>query len=304
MNPARLRAYLLLILTAIIWGFAGPVIKLTLGEISALPFLVYRFGLSSAFALIYAFATNFRHIPKKFDILLFVLAYAFLNSTVALGFLFAGLEKTTVLDMSLISMFGPLMISAAGVKFLNEKITLREKIGIGIAFVGTFFTVIEPIILSGDGFGRITGNLLILVSLVVATIVVVLDKKLLRDGVNPTFLTNISFVVGFVTITPLAIAQTGFPALVESIKGLSLTGHLGVAFMGLVSGSLAYSLWNMAQKTIEISEASLFAYLYPLFAAPLAVVWLGEKVTPVFLVGAAIVALGVGVAEVKKRRYN
>ncbi|HJX59500.1 MAG TPA: DMT family transporter [Patescibacteria group bacterium] len=304
MNSARLRAYLLLTFTAVLWGLAGPIIKLTLGEISSFPFLVYRFGLSSVFALIYAFATHFRHIPRKFDLLLFVLAYAFLNSTVALGFLFEGLEKTTVLDMSLISMFGPLLISAAGVKFLNEKITKREKIGIAIAFIGTFFTVIEPIIISGDGFGKITGNLLILASLIVAAIVTVLDKKLLRDGVDPTFLANISFVVGFVTITPLAIAQTGFPALVESLRGLSLSGHLGVAYMAIISGTLAYSLWNMAQKTIEISEASLFAYLYPLFAAPLAVIWLGEKVTPVFLIGAAIVAVGVGVAEVKKRSYN
>ncbi|NTV79075.1 MAG: EamA family transporter [Clostridiales bacterium] len=43
---------------------------------------------------------------------------------------------------------------------------------------------------------------------------------------------------------------------------------------------------------------------YPIFAAPLAVIWLGEKITPVFIIGAIIIAVGVFIAEVKKKRYN
>ena len=58
------------------------------------------------------------------------------------------------------------------------------------------------------------------------------------------------------------------------------------------------------QKSIEIGEASLFAYLYPLFSTPLAVVWLGEKITPMFIVGAVVITIGVVIAEIKKRRYN
>lgn len=304
MNPARLRAYFLLLIVSIIWGLAGPVIKLTLGEIPTLPFLVYRFGISSVFALIYGVIAGFKHVPKNPKILLFVLVYAFLNTTVALGLLFLGLEKTTVLDMSLISLFGPLMISIAGVILLNERITNREKIGILIAFLGTAFTVLEPIITKGDGLTRLSGNVLILANLVVNTAVVVMAKKLLRDEVNPVFLTNIGFVVGFITITPLAIVSFGGASTLNAILNLSLKGHAGVIFMALVSGTLAYALWSMAQKTIEISEASLFAYLYPIFSAPLAIIWLGEKVTPVFLLGAIIIAIGVLIAEYKKRRYR
>ena len=74
--------------------------------------------------------------------------------------------------------------------------------------------------------------------------------------------------------------------------------------MAIVSGSLAYYLFNKAQKTIEISEASVFSYLYPLFSAPLAVLWLGESITPVFIIGGIIIAIGVTIAEVKKKRYT
>ena len=299
MNPARLRAYLLLLLASVIWGVAGPVIKLVLGEIPPLPFLAYRFGLSSIVALIYILATKFRHIPRNPKILLFVLVYAFLNSTVALGLLFLGLDKTTVLDMSLISLFGPLLISIAGVALLQERITKREKLGIAIAFLGTAFTIIEPLITNGDGITRLSGNLLIFGNLAVNTAVVVMAKKLLRDEVSPIFLTNASFIVGFITITPLVLVQSGLAQTIGAITSLSPAGHAGVVYMALASGTLAYAFWTLAQKTIEVSEASLFAYLYPIWATPLAVLWLGETITPGFIIGATIIAIGVALAERK-----
>ena len=74
--------------------------------------------------------------------------------------------------------------------------------------------------------------------------------------------------------------------------------------MALLSGSLAYTLSHAGQKTIEIGEAAVFSYLYPLFAAPLAVLWLGEKITPSFIFGGLVITVGVVIAEYKKRKKN
>jgi len=89
-NKPRTLAYLALIATALIWGAAGPVIKFTLGGIPALPFLTYRFALSSllALALIPFGGLNF---PKNKKTLGLAILYGFLTSTVALGLLFLGL---------------------------------------------------------------------------------------------------------------------------------------------------------------------------------------------------------------------
>ena len=75
---------------------------------------------------------------------------------------------------------------------------------------------------------------------------------------------------------------------------------MGVWYMALISGSLAYYLYVKAQRSIEVSEAILFNYLQPVFSIPLALFWLGEKITPAFLLGALIIALGVIIAEYKK----
>ncbi len=299
MNPHRLKAYFLLLIVAVIWGVAGPVIKFTLGGFPPLLFLAYRFGLSTLVAIILFLFLGFR-FPKDKKTKVELIIYGFITSTVTLGFLFFGQEKTTALDATLITLINPLVISLAGARFLKEHVTAREKIGMTIAFLGTILTIIEPFLQNGHSLTRFSGNVLVFISLLAAAWGAILAKKLLRADVNPLTLTSTSFIIGFLTLAPFAILKYK----ISAVTSVSLPYHLGVIFMALVSGSFAYFLANKAQKTIEISEAAVFSYLYPIFAAPLAVVWLGEKITPVFILGAAIITIGVVIAETKKRRYN
>lgn len=300
MNPYRLHAYGLMIIVALIWGIAGPIIKYTLGEIPALPFLTYRFGLSAIFALILMLTTSLR-LPKNVN-LWQLLLYSFLTSTVSLGLLFFGLENTTVLDVILISAVSPLLVALAGVIYLKEHVTMREKIGMGIAFLGTILTIVEPILRSGIGIGQLKGNILVLCYLLTSAWSAVLAKKLIREGTHEMTLTNYSFIVGFITILPITVIFYGLGPLAQSISTLTLPYHAGVWFMAFVSGTLAYTLWAKAQKTIEIGEAGLFAYLSPIYAAPLAVFWLKESITPVFVLGGIFIAIGVFIAEFKKSK--
>ncbi|MEK7470381.1 MAG: DMT family transporter [Patescibacteria group bacterium] len=301
MNTARVRAYIYLLIVTAIWGIAGPIIKFTLGGFDPLTFLTYRFGLSSILAIL-TFAVVKIRLPKDKETFFRLIGFGFLTSTVSLGFLFFGLENTTVLDMSLITLATPLLVTIAGVMFLNEHVTRMEKIGMGIALFGTLLTVIEPLIQNGHDAIRLSGNIFIVGSLIATAWSAVLAKELLRKDVSPLLMTNASFIVGFLSLLPFAIFLR--PSILYSLFTIHYTYHIGVFYMALLSGSLAYYLSNKAQKSIEIGEASIFAYLYPIFSTPLAVIWLGEKITPMFTMGAVIIAIGVAIAEIKKRRYN
>src|SRR4030042_4165458 len=297
MDPARGRAYIELLIVAIVWGAASPVIKYTLGGFSPAIFLTYRFFISAVLALIIFAITGFK-FPKNPKTLALTLFNGFLISTVALGLLFLGTDKTTAIDSNLISTMGPITIAFAGVFFLKEHVTKREAIGILIALTGTLITIIEPVLKSGSGLGGLEGNLLVFASVIVATITAVLAKIVLRDNVDALFATNISFVVGFVTILPF-----GLPEILGSnfriLTSIPLSFHLGVFYMAILSGTLAYFLWPKAEKTIEISEVNLIAYLYPIFGTPLSVFWLREKITFPFIIGAVVIAVGVFLAEWK-----
>lgn len=302
MDPVRKRAYIELLIVTAIWGFAAPVIKYTLGGFSPAVFLTYRFFISAVVAIIIFIFTGLK-LPKKPKVIGLTLFNGFLISTVTLGLLFLGIEKTTSIDSNLISAIAPITIAIAGVFFLKERITKRESIGILIALAGTLITIIEPVLRFKDGFGGLEGNLLVFASVLVGAIVAVLAKLILRDEVDALTATNLSFVVGFITILPF-----GLPQIINSkfqiLSSVPLSYHLGVFYMALLSGTFAYYLWHRAEKSIEISEVSIFAYLYPVFGTPLSVLWLKEKVTLPFIIGSVVIALGVILAEWKKRRYN
>lgn len=303
MTSARTKAYLLLLIATLIWGIAGPVIKFTLGGISPLLFLVYRFGISSLIAVIFFSKLTFR-FPRDKKTLIYLFISTTFQTTIGLSLLFFGLKNTTVLDMTLITLMAPLLAAESGVRFLHERITTREKIGMGVALLGTLFTVIEPLAVGGGDGIRTSGNALILLYLVSTVVPAILTKKLLRAGVKAVTLTNLEFLTGFITLLPFALLTYGYSETTNTLSGLDLKYHLGILFMALFSGSLAYTLFNKAQKTIEVGEAAVFSYLYPLFAAPLAVLWLKEKVTSRFIIGAMIIAIGVVIAEYKKTKLS
>lgn len=295
----RTKSYILFLITTIIWGIAGPVIKFTLDGFPPLVFLVYRFGLAAILGIPIIILARER-FPKGKDFWL-VIFYSFLSSTVALGLLFFGYEKTTALYGALLSAAGPILIAIGGVLFLREIVTRREMLGTGIAFMGTVITVLGPALRNHDGTEGLIGNLLVFTSLIVGVATAVIGKILLRKNLSPLFLTNFSFVVGFVTIAPVTLAFIPLSTLIEQIKTTTLPYHLGVIYMALASGTLAYWFWHKAQKTIEIGEGGIFGYFYPIISTPLAIFWLGEKITFPFIIGAVIIAVGVIIAEYKKK---
>jgi drug/metabolite transporter (DMT)-like permease len=302
MSPARKRAYLELLVVAIIWGSASPVIKYTLSGFSPAIFLTYRFFISTIIAIIIFVFIKVK-IPKNPKVMGIILLNGFLISTVTLGLLFLGTDKTSSIESNLISAMSPVIIAVAGVFFLKERITKRESLGILIALAGTLITIIEPILNFSQGFEGLTGNLLVLASVIVGAATAILAKVALRDEADALFATNISFVVGFLTLIPFTLRQI-LNSDFQVITSVPFGYHLGVFYMAILSGTLAYFLWHKAEKTIEVGEVNLIAYLYPVFGAPLSILWLKEKIDTPFIIGGIIIVIGVALAQWKKRSYN
>lgn len=300
MTPARKRAYIELLIVAAIWGCASPIIKYTLGGFSPAIFLTYRFFISAIIAVFFFIFVRLK-LPKDKKTLIFVLINGFILTTLDLGLLFLGADKTTSLDSNLISSMVPITTAIAGVFFLKEHVTKRESIGLLIALAGTFITILEPVLGGHINFSGLTGNLLVFAHILVGTTGAVIAKKVLRKGVDAGTATNLSFLVGFITILPFSISQL-INSNLTVITSVPFSYHLGVIYMAVLSGTLAYTLWHRAEKTIEIGEVGIFAYLYPIFGLPLSIIWLKEKVDVYFIVGCIVIAIGVILAEFKKRQ--
>src|SRR3990172_7798519 len=303
MTERRLRAYIYLLLVAGIWGAAGPIIKFTLQAIDPLPFLAYRFTIAAIFSIIF-FLVKIQK-GKKFNKiranLPLALLYGFLAVPLSLGILFVGLDKSTILHFTIISVIGPLIVTAGGALFYHDHITHKERVGISIVLIGVILSTFIPLLYNQSDL-KLTGNLLLMLYLFADGGSILLAKHLVQMKIKSANLTNLAFIVGVLIIVPLAIFSYGGNNLVNMIINLPLKYHLGVWYFALVSGNLAYYLYVRGQRTIEVSEAVLFNYLMPIFGIPLAIFWLHERISTSFILGTGVIAIGLIIAEYKKRK--
>ncbi len=303
MSP-RNRAYVLLIVAVAIWGIAGPIIKFTLAYFDPVIFLTYRFFITSCVLiplviLIHPkiFHTLSQLSPKDWTIHLLSGLFA---TTFQLGLLFWGFSLTTSLDGSLLSSTAPILVSIAGAIFLHEHITRRKKIGLIIAFLGSLTIMLQPLVETGKLLsGNLIGNTLILIGNIFWVASIILTKKLLRDHVSPLFLTTIMFAVGFISFFVILLLTHSPSSIIATFAHAPVIAHVGVLYMAILSGALAYFFYHFAQRTISATEANLFSYLQPLFSIPLSFFWLGEPLTITFIVGSCIIAGGIIFAETR-----
>lgn len=286
MTKKRKRAYVALITTAVIWGFAPPIIKYTLGFISPISFLFYRF-LIVALLLALPLIIRLKKVKLSFEKLKKYLFLGFLGTPLALILLFTGMAQTTAIDASLIWIMAPVLVILGGALFLKEQVTKKEQIGISLALAGTLITIIEPLLATGLSLSQhLWGNTLVFFGTAVWALFTLLTKK---EKLDPFVLSTSSFWVGLLAILPFFLRQ---PSLTFSPQAF-----FGVFYMAIFGSMVAYFTYIYGVSQIEASEATIFTYLQPLFAVPAAALFLGETITLPFLIGALLIGLGVFICE-------
>jgi drug/metabolite transporter (DMT)-like permease len=293
----RSKAYALLLINTILWGFSSPIIKYSLNfGISPNQFLLGRYLIASLIFLpLYIFW--FRSPKTKNVSSLKLILLAILGTPLTLLPLYIGLEMTSSIDASILVATGPITTILGGVIFLKEKISHREKIGITICSLGTAIIVLEPL-LNGNiqHPGSIFGNCLILLSNLIWTAFLLLDKKYKAE---PSQISLISYLVSipfFALITLLEPIST--KNILTNIFAGPVT--LGILYMAIFGSIIAFWAYSAGQKAIEASEAAIFTYLQPLFALPLSLFWLKESITLPFTLGCLIATAGVIISETRK----
>jgi drug/metabolite transporter (DMT)-like permease len=96
----------------------------------------------------------------------------------------------------------------------------------------------------------------------------------------------------------LVAAVVFFPGFVlaegcRELVGLSTTGWLCLAYLGIGCSALGFLLYSAALEHLEASQVAAFIYIEPLIAQALSVALLGEPVTGMLLGGGAAILAGV-----------
>lgn len=88
--------------------------------------------------------------------------------------------------------------------------------------------------------------------------------------------------------------------LINIQEYLKYPNILGIAYMSILSGILAYIFFQKGLKSLKASESAIFYYLQPVFGIPISIIFLHEKVSIFFIIGAITIIAGIYIAEFKK----
>lgn len=206
----------------------------------------------------------------------------------------AAMLYTTATNTSLIVCSCPLfaMFLIAWCYRHTERITRLQAIGSLIACMG-----MAVVVLNGHFVLHLSpvGDMLAFAACLCWAVYSLLMKAVF--GYSTLFITRKVFFYGLVTIIPYFILVPGFPSL-STLLRLEVLWNL--LFLSVVASMLCYLLWTWVISRLGAVVATNWVYFNPITTILFAWWLLKEQITVWFLLGSALILLGMFLADRKK----
>ncbi len=198
---------------------------------------------------------------------------------------FEGLARTTVSHASLMVGTMPVLLALAATLFAGERLDwlgwlalVGSTIGVGLIEVGGRHGAAVA------GEPTLTGDLLVVASLVIALGWVLMNKSLMRVH-GPLAVTAYGILSGSVMLVVWVVAVDGVPPLAH----VSGTAWLALAASGILCTATTTLLWNWGLHHVPASRAGVFLNIEPALGSWLGVELLGDRLGPFAWVGGGLI---------------
>jgi drug/metabolite transporter (DMT)-like permease len=293
-RDGRTLSIVLLMLTMVIWGSTYVITKSGLDELPPMRFALMRFLVASLLLVPLALTRGGlaklpRPIPWK------TLAVTGLTGVTLYYIAFnLGLKYTTASQGALVQSAFPAVTAIMAVLLLRERVSRRRVLGIALA-VGGVLLIVARSTPDASAPSPLIGNLLMFGSVVLWGFYTVLAKRF--ADVDPAVFTAAITVIGTVMLVPAALIESG-RALVSPI---STEGWLRITYLGAMPSALAYLLYSRALRDLDASQVGIFINLVPVLGVVSGVVFLGETITGLGILGGVLVLVGVWISSRNER---
>lgn len=273
---------------ASIWGGMYVVSKVVLEIIPPFSLVTLRLILGAITLAIVLLIRGFPTISRKQ--ILTVLGVGFVGYGISLCLQFLGTKLSTAANGSLVTSATPAFVLIFAWMLLKEKITSRRLFSLFLATLGVI-AVIDPrsAQLDPDLF---MGNLALIGAAITWALYSVLVRKVTQDT-DVLLFSMLAFIGGL----PVSIPAGAWELSAVGVGDISLGVVGGVLFIGIISTALAMVLWNTAFAYVDASLASLTFFAQPVVGTFLGWLFLNEKITPLFLLGGALIGVGLVISS-------
>lgn len=278
---------------ASIWGGMYVVSKVVLEVVPPFSLLLIRLVMGAA-ALGVAIFLRGKKAGEKTSVSKELFWKSFLVGVVgygiSLGFQFVGTKLSTASNGSLVTSATPAFVLLFAPFLLGEKTTARRIIALAISSLGVL-AVIDPrnAELSSSLFW---GNMSLLAAALTWALYSVLVRKVSQsaDLLASSAIMLVGGIPSSLAFSIWEVNTIGIGEITPDIVG-------GLLFLGIVSTAIAMFLWNYAFAELPAAAASLTFFAQPVVGTLLGWFFLSERITPLFILGGALIGVGILIAS-------
>lgn len=267
---------------AIIWGMGFVIAKAAMEHFSPILLMALRFTLT-ALCMIWFFRPD----PKLFNKLFWI---AFVSAAIQYSLTFTGVSGIDASTAALlIQLEVPFAILLAAV-VLGDKLTIRQGVGVSLAFCGAILIVGEPklannmryvLMVIGGGFAWSLGQIMI---------------KMM--GVSGGF-SLISSVAVFAAPQLFIASYLLEDNQIDQIITASPAAWAAVVYLGLVMTTLGYAMWYRLLGLYDVNMVMPFLLLLPVASVVGGYLFLDEILTTKIAIGGLLALAGVAIITLR-----
>ena len=208
--------------------------------------------------------------------------------------LFEAYNHTSVSVATLCYYMAPTFVILGASVFFREAMTLKKALCAVGALAG--MALVSGVVESGlPGKGELKGILLGLGAACLYAAVVLLHKTVKET--DPYAKTVIQLACAAAVMLPYLLATGGFSGAEWSAKTVGLLLLVGVLHTGV-----SYALYFASMEGLRTQTVALFSYIDPVAALALSAIILHERLTPLSLLGAALILGSAAIGELPQKK--
>jgi drug/metabolite transporter (DMT)-like permease len=276
---------------ASIWGGMYVVSKVVLEVIPPFTLLTIRLilgALTLGLLVLFRQRSTFTKIDFRISFLVGIVGYG-----ISLGFQFIGTKLSTASNGALVTSATPAFVLLFAPFLLKEKTTIQRVSALIVSSLGVL-AVIDPRTTDFSSTLFI-GNLSLLAAALTWALYSVLVKK-----VSQTSDLLVSSMVMLTGGIPSSILFGSFELNARGLGEITPGIIAGILFLGVISTALAMFLWNYAFAELPAAVASLTFFAQPIVGTLLGWLFLGETITPLFILGGILIGTGLTISATAK----
>jgi drug/metabolite transporter (DMT)-like permease len=280
-------------LASSLWGCGFFFGKIALEEMGVGSMVLYRF-LFAALALAPLLLTHRPTFnPREWSTLLMC---SFLGIPLQFLIQFTGLSLTTVSHASLMVGTMPVLLAVAATLFARERMDATGWFSLVISTVGAALIALGARHATGFNSPTLAGDLLVVVSLVVALGWILLNKHLMGRH-SAIVVSAYGTTCGTAMLCIIVPVLYGLPP----IHHVSVRAWLALAASGLLCTAATTLLWNWGMTQVPASQAGVLLNMEPLIGSILGVFLLNESLGPSARIGGGLILAAAIVITTRSR---